>query len=249
MRIAVTGKTGAGQTTVTALLAMAAAAAGYQVLAVDSDPSPNLGLSLGIDPAVAAAARTVPRALATGRAGGAVTAAQVVSGYGLPTPTGVTLLQAMPAGDEVAGCGCPAHSSTRSVLAAALDEQADLAVVDLEGGLDHLDRPAGTLAHVDLLLVVAEASRKSLASAARAVGQARANGIDRVAAVGNKARPADGDHAAFAAFAAHHAVDLAAVLDWSEDVFEADRAGRGLQLWPGPVADAATALARAAGVR
>jgi len=247
VKVAVTGKTGAGKTTVTALAALAAAAAGRRVLAVDSDPSPNLGLSLGVGAAGAGAARTVPRALATGRAGGGVSAAQLVAGYGVPGPPGVTLVHAMAAGDEVAGCGCPAHASARSVLGEALAE-ADVALIDLEGGLDHLDRRAGTLAHVDVLVVVAEASRKSVLGARRAVDQARQGGVGPVVLVGNKVRPGGDDEAVLAALADEQALPLAAVVPWSPEVFEADRAGTGLALWPGPVAEAAAALVRAAGL-
>jgi len=234
----VAGKTGAGKTTVAALLALAGAAAGRRVLAVDTDGSPNLGLSLGLDMDALAAARSVPRVLVTGRAGGGVSAEQLVTNYGLVTSSGVTVLHALAMGDETAGCGCAAHASARSVLADALGEPGDLVVLDLEGGLDHLDRPAGTLAHVDALVVVLEASRKSALSAARTVGQARAQGLAAVAAVGNKARPGEDEGEIFTAFAAEQAVALAGVLPWSDDVFEADRAGSGLDLRPGPLADA-----------
>lgn len=248
MKVGVSGKTGAGKTTVAALVALAAAGAGRRVLAVDTDDSPNLGISLGAHLDALAEVAQVPRVLVTGRAGGGVSAAQLVSGYGLATPSGVTVLHALPTSDETAGCGCPAHASSRSVLGAALDQEADLVVLDLEGGLDHLDRPAGTLAHVDVLVVVLEASRKSVLSAARTVDQARAHGIASVVGVGNKARAGtDGDSdsddgTVFARFGADHAVAMAAVLPWSDEVFDADRAGTGLHLGPGPLAGAVAVL-------
>ncbi|MEO6121528.1 MAG: AAA family ATPase [Acidimicrobiales bacterium] len=246
MKIAVAGKTGAGKTTVSALLCLALADRGRRVLAVDTDPNPNLSLSLGVDMDVAAQVRAVPRVLVSGLAGGGVTAAQLVSGYGVVTPSGVTLLHAMAMSDEAAGCGCPAHASARSVFGSAAAEQADVTVIDLEGGLEHLDRPSGTLAHVDHLLVVTEASRKSLLSAGHTIGLARAHGIDQVVVVGNKARTADDDGAAFATFAADHTAAPAIVVGWSTEVFEADRAGTGLHLWPGTIADGAAALVAAA---
>lgn len=246
MKIGVTGKTGAGKTTVSALVALAGAAGGRRVLAVDTDGSPNLGLSLGLEMGALTAARPVPRVLVTGRAGGGVTAGQLVTNYGLATPSGVTVLHALAMSDEAAGCGCAAHASARSVLADALGEPGGLVVLDLEGGLDHLDRPAGSLAHVDTLVVVLEASRKSALSAARTVGQARARGIAAIAAVGNKARPDDEDEGAvFTAFAAEHGVPLVSVLPWSDEVFEADRAGTGLDLRPGPLTDAVGQLVAA----
>nr|MBA3956310.1 AAA family ATPase [Acidimicrobiia bacterium] len=48
MKIAVTGKGGSGKSTVSGALARHLAAAGHRVVAVDGDPNPNLGISLGV---------------------------------------------------------------------------------------------------------------------------------------------------------------------------------------------------------
>ena len=208
---------------------MAFAARGARVVAVDTDVSPNLGLSLGAGGAAVAAARSVPRALVRGRGGGGVSADQLVRGYATATPSGVVLLHAMQASEEPGGCGCPAHASARSVLASALDETFDVAVVDMEAGLDHLDRPDGTLAHADGLLVVMDPSRKSLVSGRTMVDRAAAGGISPVAVVGNKGALDGGDEATFAETAAEHGVPLAGVVPHSPAVVDADRAGAGLQ--------------------
>lgn len=209
---------------------MAGAARGLRVLAVDTDVSPNLALSLGLDHSIAAAARAVPRALLSGRGGGSITPGQLVRGYGMASPSGVTLLHAMAAGDDVGGCTCPAHTSARGLLASALEEEADVAVIDMEAGIAHLDRPSGAVAHTDVLLVVMEPSRKSSVTAERMIAQAVANGIARIALVGNKAAPGDEDTAAFTATATAFGVALAGVVPHEEDVVEADRAGAGLRL-------------------
>lgn len=222
-----TGKTGSGKTTVSALVALACAARGLRCLAVDTDDSPNLGLSLGLGQDAVDGARTVPRALVAGRGGGSVTTAQLIRGYGLVAPSGVTLLHAMPSSEDVGGCCCPAHASARSLLASALDDM-DVAILDMEAGLDHLERESGTLAHTDLLLMVMEPSRKSSVTAARMIAQARAHGIDRVALVGNKALLQDGDDATFADAAGGFGVGLAGVVPFSTGIVEADRAGVGL---------------------
>lgn len=47
MKIAITGKGGAGKTTIAATLARTLARRGYRVIAVDADPSPNLAVALG----------------------------------------------------------------------------------------------------------------------------------------------------------------------------------------------------------
>ncbi len=48
MKVAVTGKGGAGKTTTSSILARTFARHGYSVVALDCDSNPNLGISLGI---------------------------------------------------------------------------------------------------------------------------------------------------------------------------------------------------------
>jgi CO dehydrogenase maturation factor len=48
MKIAIAGKGGAGKTTLAATLARLFARHGYDVLAIDGDPNPNLGVALGV---------------------------------------------------------------------------------------------------------------------------------------------------------------------------------------------------------
>lgn len=246
MRIGVAGKTGSGKTTVSALVAMAAAGAGRRVVAVDTDPSPNLAVSLGLDQDATDRIRVVPRALARGRGGGALTPEQVLSGYGVTAPSGVAVLHALVASPDPAGCGCPAHASDRSLLAEALD-RFDLAVIDLEAGLDHLDRPGATLAHADALVVVVEPSRKSSLVAAGLVARARAAGAGRLAMVGTKARPGAEDAAFLAGVAGELGIDLVGVVAFSAEIEDCDRAGRGLVLEDGAPLRSARAVFDALG--
>jgi len=48
MKIAIAGKGGSGKTTIAGTLARVLAADGHEVLAVDADMNPNLGISLGL---------------------------------------------------------------------------------------------------------------------------------------------------------------------------------------------------------
>ncbi len=48
MKIAITGKGGAGKTTISATLARILARRGHKVLAIDGDPNPNLAVALGV---------------------------------------------------------------------------------------------------------------------------------------------------------------------------------------------------------
>ena len=48
MKIAVSGKGGAGKTTISGTIARALARAGHDVIAIDADVNPMLGISLGL---------------------------------------------------------------------------------------------------------------------------------------------------------------------------------------------------------
>jgi len=212
---------------------MACAARGLRTLAVDTDASPNLGLSLGLGQAGVDDVRLVPRALVAGRGGGSITTDQLMKGFGTASPSGATLLHAMRSSDDPGGCWCPAHASARGLLAQALDDEADVAVLDLEDGLEHLERPSGTVAHTDLLLVVMEPSRKSSVTAERMITMATRHGIERVALVGNKGRSLDG--VTFRDAARGFDVPLAGIVPDDPAIVEADRAGAGLVLGDGEV--------------
>jgi CO dehydrogenase maturation factor len=112
----------------------------------------------------------------------------------------------------------------RSILGAAIEEEADVTLVDMEAGLEHLSRSGGTLAYADVLLVVMEPTRKSILTAGRTIELADELGIPRVYGVGNKARLPD-DAEFFTTVAAEHNVPLAGIVPEDEDVVESDRAG------------------------
>jgi CO dehydrogenase maturation factor len=125
----------------------------------------------------------------------------------------------------------------RSILGAAIDQEADVTLVDMEAGLEHLSRSGGTLAYADVLLVVMEPSRKSILTAGRTIVLANELGLQRVYGVGNKARP--GDEEFFAEVCAEYNVPLAGIVPENDDVAEADRSGTILVSGQGePVKDA-----------
>ena len=115
----------------------------------------------------------------------------------------------------------------RSILGAAIEEEADVTLVDMEAGLEHLSRSGGTLAYADILLVVMEPSRKSILTAGRTIALAEELGIPRVYGIGNKAHLPD-DAEFFASVAAEYKVPLAGIVPDDPDVVEADRSGEPL---------------------
>ncbi|MDQ6839672.1 MAG: AAA family ATPase [Actinomycetota bacterium] len=224
MKLGIVGKGGVGKTTTSALIAEAYTRRGQRVVAIDTDSNPNLGVSLGLTLDETEAMPVLPRALIVGTGGDGATASSLLTEYGRATPAGATLLSAIKVTEAGAGCTCGGHATVRSLLGSALEEEADVALVDMEAGLEHLSRSGGTLAHADVLLVIMEPSRKSVITAARTVALAEELGIPRTYAVGNKARLPD-DAEFFADRCAEHSVPLAGVIPYSPDVIDADRAG------------------------
>lgn len=227
MKIGVVGKGGTGKTTTSALLAQAYARRGRRVVAVDTDSNPNLGMTLGLDESTAAEAPLVPRELVIGSADDD-TPGQLLADYGVATPAGVTVLHAMRVEEAGGGCMCGSHASVRGLLGSTLDDHVDVTVVDMEAGLEHLSRSGGTLAHVDVLLIVVEPTHKAALTAARTVELARELGILRIGLVGNKVDPADEDF--LEDLAAELGVRVAAAIPADPDVTAADRDGGHLPL-------------------
>jgi len=225
MKLGVVGKGGVGKTTVSALVSRAYARRGWRVIAIDTDSNPNLGVSLGLTLAATEAVPILPRSLLVGT-GGDVAADELIDRYGTMTPEGVTLLSAIRVTQAGAGCTCSGHATVRSLLGEALADQAEITLVDMEAGLEHLSRSGGTLAYADVLLVVMEPSRKSVITAARTVALAEELGIPRTYGLGNKAQ-LPGDAEFFADVCAEYGVPLIGVLPYDSGVVAADRAGTG----------------------
>jgi CO dehydrogenase maturation factor len=223
MKLGIVGKGGVGKTTTSALVARAFVDRGRSVIAIDTDSNPNLGMSLGMSFQQTEDVPILPRSVIVGT-GGDLTVDELLERYGRQTPANATLLSAIRVTEAGAGCTCSGHATVRSLLGEALDERADVTIVDMEAGLEHLSRSGGTLAHADVLLVVMEPSRKSVITAARTVALADELGIARVYGLGNKARD-DDDVAFFRMATAEEGVALAGILPYTGQVRDADRSG------------------------
>ena len=222
LKLGVVGKGGVGKTTVSGLLARAYSEQGRQVVAIDTDSNPNLGLSLGLSLADTEAVPVLPRSAVVG-AGGTTAAADLIAHYGRATPAGPTLLSAIKVSEAGAGCTCGGHATVRSLLGDAL-EGADVTLVDMEAGLEHLSRSGGTLAYADVLLVVCEPTRKSVLTAVRTRALADELGIPHVLGVGNKSRGPE-DVEFFTTALVAEGIPLAGVLPYDGGVAAADRGG------------------------
>lgn len=112
----------------------------------------------------------------------------------------------------------------RSILGAAIDDEADVTIVDMEAGLEHLSRSGGTLAYADVLLAVMEPTRKSIITAARTMALAEELGIPRTFGLGNKARLPE-DREFYVDVCGEYGVPLAGVIPFDSGVVDADRSG------------------------
>lgn len=193
MKIAVAGKGGVGKTTIAGTLARLLARRGHTVLALDCDPSPNLGIPLGLTHDQLLGIRPVFNTL-------------VESGHTHRDPRpdpeellrrcqtaaadGVTLLatgEVVRRGDACMCCG--SHASTRALFS-DLSAGDRIIVADLEAGLNDLlwAKPGPE----DMLICVAEPSVKSIDIAARACRIGLALGVTRRLGIANRcAQPDD----------------------------------------------------------
>lgn len=228
MKLGIVGKGGVGKTTIAALLADTYAAKGRRVVAIDTDSNPNLGFSLGLTAEQTEAVRPLPRSVIVG-ARGDLTVGNVFDDYGRTTPAGVTLLSAIKVTHAAAGCTCGGHATVRSLLAEVLDDHADVTLIDMEAGLEHLSRSGGTLAHADILLVIMEPSRKAILTAVRTAELAAELGIPSVLGLGNKAAD-PGDAEFFRQLCAEQGVRLAGIIPYDSDIANANRAGARVDL-------------------
>lgn len=226
MKIAVAGKGGSGKTTVAGTLARAFAATGYDVLAIDVDDDPNLGVSLGVPPdevtplpdhfvqQVETPEGEIPFELST-------SAQELVDEHGSPAPGGVMLLTA---GSVEAGSGgfTMYHVTVRIVLSSLTEDHDEVTIVDLPNGYEHFG--LGTATDVDVLLAIAEPSSPSLETVRKTTELAAELDIPAVRVIANKVRT-DRDRATVEAYCTDHDLEIAAVIPDDIVIRQAERDG------------------------
>ena len=165
MKIAVSGKGGAGKTTVASLLALGLAERGEQVLAIDADPDPNLGGALGVEDAHT----IVPVSHMTEMMNERLGTTPSAPGYFRLNPqvddiperfsaqkNGIKLLVMGTVKKGGSGCVCPESTLLKSLLTHLLLRRDEKVILDMEAGIEHLGR--GTASAVDAFISVAPLS-------------------------------------------------------------------------------------------
>lgn len=190
MKIAVIGKGGSGKTTTSGVLARTFGRRGFEVVALDCDSNANLGLSLGMGVETAEHLVSLRERLDAGEAEHASTPDALLADHGRRGPDGVHFV--VVARIERPSPGCPCCGMSPHELLDTLDAPGRIVIADLEAGIGTLTRVSEGA--IDVAVLVAEPSAKSLDVAERARDLAAERGIERVLLVANRIRdPADLD--------------------------------------------------------
>jgi CO dehydrogenase maturation factor len=189
MKIAISGKGGVGKTTLAGTLARLFAQDGYNVLAIDADPSMNLGSSIGIKQLPAPV--TEHRELVQERAGMPMgmfklnpKVDDVVQMCGCTGPDNVKLVVMGTVDTGGSGCMCPANSFVKALIRHVITREKDLVIMDMEAGIEHLGR--GTARGVDAMIAVVEPGMRSIDTVERIKKLGEEIGITNYLAVINK---------------------------------------------------------------
>ncbi len=227
VKVAIAGKGGTGKTTIVGTVARELARQGRRVTAIDADPNPTLAMTIGIDADVADEAAVLPTGLLEADGNGGFRLTMDVDGIltrvALAGPDGIRLVIAGRVEHAARGCMCGTHAAVRAVLGAIAEAPSDVVLVDMEAGIEHFSRSAGTLRYADGLLIVVEPFYKSMVTATSVVSLSAELGIPRRYVVANKVR-GEGDLVAIREFCDDADLELIAAVPWDGAFQEAEAA-------------------------
>lgn len=172
-KLAVCGKGGSGKSSIVALLAKGLGTRGYQVLVVDADESnPGLYRMLGLEvrpepllELVGGKKKVFQTFSEDSETPTSILTSDVIHTSDLPGPylartDGIGLVNTGKILQSLEGCACPMGVLNREFLKRLRLREDELAVIDMEAGIEHFGR--GVETSVDSVLVVVEPSFDSL---------------------------------------------------------------------------------------
>jgi CO dehydrogenase maturation factor len=234
-KISVSGKGGSGKSTVVTLLASEARERGYRVLVVDSDESnPGLPRMLGFDRAPLAVmellgGRRGLKQKMNSPSGEILSQKEIlvedISAQHMLERDGLRLVATGKIVQSLEGCACPMGVLTREFLKKLRLEADEIAIVDMEAGVEHFGRGVDT--SIDSVLIVVDPSFDSLQLAEKVNSLAAGMGIDNVWAVVNKA-PTPELALKVSEELRKRGVEVAGIIHHDPEIFEACLEGRAL---------------------
>jgi CO dehydrogenase maturation factor len=196
-KLSICGKGGSGKSTVAALLAHGLRDKGYRVLVVDSDESnPGLYRVLGFDKRpepllglVGGKREVFPTFSEESEPRESLLTREEFRVVDLPgdyivEKDGIRLVCIGKILQSLEGCACPMGALSREFLKRLSLQKDEVAVVDMEAGIEHFGR--GVETSIDSVLIVTEPSFDSLELAEKISSLATEVGVERVWTILNK---------------------------------------------------------------
>jgi CO dehydrogenase maturation factor len=231
MKISVCGKGGSGKSTIVALLANEARARGYRVLVVDSDES-NSGLfsMLGFDyPPVplmelVGGKKSLQQKMAQTNilSETRIATAHIPEHY-LLQKNGLKLVAIGKILQSLEGCACPMGVLSREFLRKLALAEGELAIVDMEAGVEHFGR--GVETSIDSVLIVVEPPLESVNVGQKIHNLASGIGIKNVWAILNKV-PSDEIATRLKTELHERHIEMVGCIYFDADIFRSSLEGR-----------------------
>jgi len=198
MRILITGKGGTGKTSLSAALSLLLSEIGFKVLALDTDSTPNLAQSLGIDPSIAD--EITPLAMndelirertgvLPGSGWGAIfklnpKVDDIIEKFGVKINDNLSLVVVGSIDASKQGCLCPAIALAKRFIRYSLRRFDGFVIVDSEAGAEVFGR--GLAENFDMMFTICEPTVKSIKISRNMIRLAKQLDIKRSIVVVNK---------------------------------------------------------------
>ncbi len=233
MKLAISGKGGAGKSTLAAALVLLMARRGRNILAVDADPDANLASALGIPASEQEKIIPISRqaTLIEERTGAKVRqygqifklnpeVSDIADRFAYHQH-GVALIVLGAIERGGSGCACPENVLMRALVTDLVLYKDDALVMDMEAGVEHLGR--ATVSGMDRMIIVIEPGQRAVDSTRRILHLAHDIGLQDIRLVANKVTGQEDERFLRDAFPENSFIGI---IPYREELRRADRDGR-----------------------